>query len=137
MNLVFQNKRKIQSIIIIFFTIFTLSLIPIITIAGSETPFVDCEEPDECDFKKLGETLDKVMTWIVELSVMIGTALICIAGFQYLTAAGNMSKISKAHTMISQAMVGMFIALAAWLIIKALLNTLDYNPDVVKINNFK
>jgi len=63
----------------------------------------------------------------IGLSGIIAMILIVIAGFQWVTAAGKMSTITQAKSRISNAIFGLFILLASYLI----LNTI--NPALVNL----
>lgn len=59
-------------------------------------------------------------------AAILAMAMIVLAGFQWVTAYGNPSKIEDARDRIFNAIIGLILALAAWLI----LNTI--NPELVK-----
>lgn len=63
--------------------------------------------------------------WLVGISSLV---MIAIGGFWYMTSAGNTARAGTAKDMITDALVGMILALACWII----LNTI--NPDLTKIN---
>lgn len=87
---------------------------------------VACEGAADCSFDKLLETINNVVNFIIVLATAIATIIFAWAGFLYLTAAGNSSKISQAHGMIWSAVIGFLIALSAGLIVKVILDTLGY-----------
>lgn len=77
----------------------------------------------------------KFIKWL--FPALLGTAailamfMIVIAGFQWVTAYGNPSKIEDARDRIFMAILGLILAFAAWLI----LNTI--NPALVNPTIFK
>lgn len=54
--------------------------------------------------------------------------MIIAGGYMYITSAGNNSSMEKAKGVITDAVVGLILAMAAWLILYVI------NPDLVKIN---
>lgn len=67
----------------------------------------------------------KVALIIVTLSAVL---MLSVGGFMYLTSAGNTSSISSAKTVITDALIGLVIALSAWLVLFII------NPDLVKVS---
>lgn len=68
--------------------------------------------------------LYKVALVIVTLSAVL---MLSIGGFMYLTSAGNVSAISTAKGIIYDSLIGLVIALFAWLVLYII------NPDLVEI----
>lgn len=66
----------------------------------------------------------KVALVVVTLSAVL---MLSIGGFMYLTSAGNTSSISTAKGIIYDSLIGLVIALSAWLILYTI------NPDLVEI----
>lgn len=66
----------------------------------------------------------KVALIVVTLSAVL---MLSIGGFMYLTSAGNTSSISTAKGIIYDSLIGLVIALSAWLILYTI------NPDLVEI----
>lgn len=67
----------------------------------------------------------KVALIVVTLSAVL---MLSVGGFMYLTSAGNTSSISSAKTVITDALIGLVIALSAWLVLFII------NPDLVKVS---
>jgi hypothetical protein len=68
--------------------------------------------------------LYKVALVLVVLSAVL---MVSIGGFMYLTSAGNTSSIGTAKAVITDALVGLVIALVAWLILNVI------NPDLTTV----
>ena len=79
---------------------------------------------DECNFDQLLALIQRVMNYIIVMSVPIASIVFAWAGFKYLTAAGNMSQIETAHTMFRKVLVGFIMVLSAWLIVKGITSAL-------------
>ena len=118
--------------IIIFFSIFAVPLFSSVVMAAPggedsgvpDTGLVACEDPPNCEYKDLIKTIGNIVDFLVLLATSIATIIIAWAGFLYLTAAGNTSKISQAHNLIWMAVIGFLIALSASLIVDVILNSL-------------
>lgn len=67
----------------------------------------------------------KIALIVVTLSAVL---MLSVGGFMYLTSAGNTSSISSAKTVITDALIGLVIALSAWLVLYII------NPDLVKVS---
>jgi hypothetical protein len=57
-----------------------------------------------------------------------GLLMLVIGGFFYMTAAGNNSQLTKAKSIITDALIGIIVALFAWLLLFTI------NPDLVSID---
>lgn len=67
----------------------------------------------------------KVALIVVTLSAVL---MISIGGFMYLTSAGNTAAMGNAKGVITDALIGLVIALSAWLVLYVI------NPDLVNIS---
>jgi len=63
--------------------------------------------------------------WTIGLCAMF---MIMIGGYMYLTAAGNTSSAGKAKEVITDAFIGLFLALVSYLLLYII------NPNLVQIN---
>ncbi len=70
------------------------------------------------------QNLYKFAIWTVGIAALL---MITIGGFFYFAAAGNTSKTGKGKEIIADALLGLIIAMAAWLILYVI------NPDLVDI----
>lgn len=67
----------------------------------------------------------KTALFIIVLSAVL---MLTIGGFMYLTSAGNTSAMGTAKGVIFDSLIGLVIALTAWLLLNVI------NPDLVNIN---
>jgi len=83
--------------------------------------------PDQngADLPGYVKALYKIALIIVTLSAVL---MISVGGFMYLTSAGNTSSMGTAKGIIFDSIIGLVIALCAWLILFVI------NPDLVNIN---
>lgn len=78
--------------------------------------------PTKLFFDQFGSAVSKnpgiIIAQIINIILgFIGIVFVCLvtyAGFMYLTAAGEEDKAKKAMTLLSQAVIGLVITLAAW-----------------------
>jgi hypothetical protein len=80
---------------------------------------------DECGLSDFILLINDVITYAITLSLVIAGVMIMVAGFKMVTAAGDPGKIKDARGTITQVLVGLFVLLAAFLIIKFLLQLVD------------
>lgn len=74
------------------------------------------------DLKSYLEALYKIALVLVTLSAVL---MLSIGGFMYLTSAGNTAQMGNAKGVITDALIGLVIALFAWLLLYVI------NPDFV------
>ena len=114
-------------------------LVPLSSIALASTELVDINgqictganvdtpgSTSSCDSSGGGSTLQKavaqvinVFSWIVGVVAVI---MVMIGGFQYITAGGNDSNVSKAKNTILFAVIGLVVVAIAQLLVKFVIN---------------
>ncbi len=85
---------------------------------------------DGCTYLDLFTLAGTIVRFIVELAVPVATIAIVAAGIYLVAYAGNESGRSTAKGILKTAVIGLFLTLAAYLIISSILHYLG-NPDVV------
>lgn len=80
---------------------------------------------DGSDFPGYIKAIYRLALIIIVLSAVV---MISIGGFMYLTSAGNTSALGSAKGVIYDAIIGLVIALVAWLLLNVI------NPDLVNIS---
>ncbi len=94
------------------------SLIPDTTLAqGIGVP---CDGPD-CNFCHFITLANNVIAWLIGVLAVVFGAMIFAAGFGLVTSGGNPSKLEEAKKNMTNALIGIIIVLAAWLIVDTLL----------------
>lgn len=77
--------------------------------------------PEDCTFEAFICLLRRIMNFLLfVLAVPIAAISFAWAGWLYLSAAGNESKIKQAHEIFGTVALGLCLALAAWLIVHAI-----------------
>lgn len=94
-----------------------------IDFTGDTGGVVPCEGIN-CDACHLVELTQNIINFAVYLTIFVATLMFVWAGFLYITAGGDSSKIKSAHDVFWKVLVGMVIVLAAWLIVDAIMKVL-------------
>jgi hypothetical protein len=122
---------KLTSVII-----FMVLVLPIISLAAVEplTGLVPCNNSvggTPCDFNALMAMVNKVIIFILYgMAVPIAAIMFAYAGFLLVTAGGEAASArTKAKNIFTNAIIGLIIAVAAFLIVKLILSILGYQGD--------
>ena len=114
--------KKYLSKLIIFFLL-TFFLAPLLVNAAVVCPGTPCPSGKVCIenplcANTLWELLDAIINFIFYLSMPIAVIMIIIAGFYFVTAAGDPNKITTAKQIILYTLIGLLIILCATGLIK-------------------
>lgn len=84
-----------------------------------------------CDFKAFMNLINKIIKFILfDMVVPIAAIMFVYAGFLLVTAGGETAGArTKAKTIFTNAIIGLVLAMAAWLIIRTILLILGYSGD--------
>ena len=82
--------------------------------------FIPCEGSgcSFCDFAVLG---NNILNWLIGILMVVFAIIVTAAGFGLVTSAGNPEAKTKAKQRMTNAIIGLLIVLAAWLIIDTLM----------------
>jgi hypothetical protein len=121
--------------ILISLSIFLMLIIPVFSLAA-DTPLVLCgteANPAPCDFNALMALVNTVIHFILFYMVIpIAAIMSAYAGFLMVTAGGEAAGArTKAKSIFTNALIGLVIATAAWLIVKLILSILGYNEPLL------
>ncbi len=86
------------------------------------------EEETSGDFFVYISQVYKFGLWFIGVAALF---MITFGGYVYLTSAGNNSSMEKAKGVITDAVIGLLLALSAWLILYVI------NPDLVQIKRLE
>jgi len=102
----------------------TSGLIPCGTIrAGAGSPV-----SNSCGFKDLLTLINNFVKFILfVLAVPIAALMFIYAGFEMVTSGGSSEKATKAKNIFTNAVIGIALAAASWLIVELILTTLGYD----------
>ncbi len=86
---------------------------------------------NKCDLGSVFELINKLITFLITFLVLPVTIILFMyAGFKYITAQGNPSKIANVRKMVQHLVGGLLLVLCAWIIVKTLLLTLGYTDQL-------
>jgi len=80
------------------------------------------------DFPNYVVNIFKFGIWIAGISAML---MIMIGGYMYITSAGNNANMEKAKKFITDAVIGLILALFSWLLLYTI------NPELTQINRLQ
>ncbi len=86
------------------------------SVAGAQG-IIPCEGSG-CNFEKFILLIQNVIDFlIVTIGIPLAMILFAYAGWLYMSAGGDTGKISKGHDIFKSVIIGLALALAAWLIV--------------------
>jgi len=77
----------------------------------------------ECGYADLLALVNRIINWIIMISVPIAAGVFAWAGFKYMTT-GIADQKSEAKEMIQKVFIGFVVILSAWIIVNTITNTL-------------
>jgi hypothetical protein len=111
-----MNTRKIKN-----FLFLIILLIPVITFAQDQGPFVPCT--NNCGYADLLKLVNNIINWIIMISAPVAAGVFAWAGIVYMTT-GVADRKSEAKGMLVKVFTGFVIILSAWIIVTTITNTL-------------
>lgn len=82
---------------------------------------------DPCNFNALMVLINRVIDFaLFYLATPLAAVIFAYAGFLLITSGGSQEKMTKAKHILGNVLIGYVIALAAWLIVNTILNTLGF-----------
>lgn len=105
--------------------------------ASAALPFVTCDgyflSPEgACDFCNLVEMTNRIIGWLIGVLFVIFAAVMVVAGFKLVTSGGNQSVLDSAKSMFTNAIIGLIIVFAAWLLVDTLMKALVSGGNLSK-----
>src|SRR3989344_4072222 len=101
-------------------TILLALLLPAYTFAASLVPCNGTTQP--CNFAAVITLIKNIVTFLVfSLAVPLAAISFAIAGVMILTAGGNTGQVEKAKEIFWNVLIGLIVALSAWLVVNAIL----------------
>jgi len=128
-NLISKNAKNILSYFVLGVMIMVFIAPLLAQAAGTTNPPIvivnpfKCEEGVSCTISGLIKTI--VNDILIPIGGVVAALMIMWAGFLYVTARGNPSKIETAHKALTWAVIGAAILLGAWVISQAISATID------------
>ncbi|MCH7758940.1 hypothetical protein IID20_01105 [Patescibacteria group bacterium] len=138
----FKNRKKLLFILLVISFLISTNFVfaqgdvvkfrPQIEIPGSEDVFDQKIEPGQ-EITVEGDTFAKYIislyNWAIRVIILLAIIMIMIAGFQWMTAAGNAPKVTQAKERIASALIGVLLAVASYTILSFI------NPSLVSFRS--
>jgi hypothetical protein len=126
--------NKINKFLISIF-IFLMLIAPAFSFAAglvhcNNTPDANGYIAQPCNFNTFMDLINTVIKFILfDLALPISAIMFFYAGFELVISGGNTEKKGVAKKVFTNAVLGLVIAVAAWLIVRTILNILGYQGD--------
>jgi Type IV secretion system pilin len=100
-----------------------ISLSPDSALAAPFGNFVNCEGAgcSACDLVKM---INEIIKWLFGIIFLIFAVLMLMAGFGLVTSGGDTSAVSAAKSKFQNALIGILIVMAAWLLVDTMMKGL-------------
>ena len=120
--------------IIIFLFTASLAAFPVFVRAAGLVPCGGVGE-NPCTVKDAFYMVARVVNWLVLMAGVYATFEIVGGGFWLVASAGNEESVTKHRNQITQAVVGLFIVLAAYMFMNTAVNFILMSKCVVDFKN--
>lgn len=118
-----QKSRNTGLKGLVMATYFVFIISPSLALAKGLVPCAgDGEDP--CNFDMLVKLVQNIITKAILIAPMLAAVAFAVAGFYYITAAGDTGKIKQAHDIAISAVYGLVIVLIAWILVKTIITVL-------------
>lgn len=119
--------------------IFLILIIPVISFAEQSpttSGLVPCDNTTtKCDFNQLMNLVNKVIKFVLyDMVVPIAAIMFAYAGFELVTSGGSTEKRATAKNVFTNALIGLVIAVGAFILIRTLLSILGFKGDWIGFN---
>lgn len=91
-------------------------------IGGKVLPGTDISDADFQNDWFRTTLLKNIINLLISFGAALAVVFLIIAGYQYLTAVGNEEQVQQAHKTFTFALVGLAVALTAFLLVQILVN---------------
>ena len=107
---------------LVFLTLFLVAPDPASAQVGR---LVVCDGVDiPCDFCQLVDIGKRIVDFLITIAIVIATIIIVIAGIRLATSAGNVQAKEDAKKYLTNAIIGLILVLASWLVIDTIMKIL-------------
>ena len=117
-------KKKKEKLLISLF-VFSMLILPVVSRAARLVP-CDNSANNPCDFGQLMNMIYLVIRFVLfNLAMPIAAVMFFYAGFELVTSGGSEGKREMAKNIFTNTAIGLAIAVAAFLIVRAILSILS------------
>jgi hypothetical protein len=90
---------------------------------------------NKCSFPDVVKILNNLLTFLITtIFLPLFILVFMYAGYQYLTAQGNPSKVANVKKLLMNVVIGLVIVLTAWLVVKVLFQTIGVDEGLLFID---
>ena len=137
-NLILQVRNKMKNKILANIIALVIIISPMVSFSAGIIP--DCNRGtsvnadqtglgNACDFNYFMLLINNIITFLLfTIATPLVALIVCYVGFLFLTGGGNPENRSKAKRILQNVIFGYAIGLAAWLIVKTILNLVGFDP---------
>lgn len=102
----------------------------VIVLGLTAFPALAIEVPDVVGLPKgdISEVITRITNWALGIAGGIAVLFIIYGGIRYVTSSGSQTHMEAAKNIMSKAILGLVIIVAAWIIVTAVLSAFG-NPD--------
>lgn len=86
-----------------------------------------------CTFTDFVKLINKIITFVIKLSIPIAAIGFGIAGFYYITDQGSETRRKKGNEIFYWTFIGFVVILSAWLVVKTILSGLGVNDSAFNL----
>lgn len=125
-----MNKKSKFLIILLVLAVFS---VPVFSFAAQNPPsanLVPCGTPgaNSCGFNDLFTLVNNVINFVLySMVIPIAAIMFAYAGFELVTSGGSTEKRGIAKKVFTNAVIGLIISAAAWLIVHTILSILGFD----------
>lgn len=132
--MIFVMKATFFGLLLTTILVSGVFVAPVIADAQTEG-IVACKGLD-CNFCTFVESLKRFIDLIFEIVTIVAVILLVIAGLKLATSGGNQAAMENAKSMLTNAVIGFVIVLAAWLMVDTMIKVLAGDSNWGMWNEF-
>ena len=87
-----------------------------------------------CNFVAFVATFNRILKFLLYMSIPLVVGIILYTGFQYLRAGGDAHKLEEVKKMLVPVAIGIFWVLASWLVVSTILKTFLSKETKIELN---
>lgn len=94
----------------------------------AQTGFINCDG-GTCGTANFLQMVAIILEFLIKISVVLAGIVIAWGGFTMATSAGDLGKVKKGRTLMTNAVIGIIITLAAWLLVDTIMGLILKDPN--------
>lgn len=102
------------------------------SLSFAQEGLTNCSGTD-CSFCNLVDMANEIISWLIGVLFVVFAVIMVVAGFQLVTSGGNQTALDGAKSKLTNAIIGIIIVLAAWLIVDTLMKALVSGGELEKM----